>query len=64
MLTDLEWVAADGVVFPIALFHNLRDYLQAGKHGNIRLDVKGGKIISWAFTETGRIDKGSDAQVD
>jgi hypothetical protein len=27
------------------------------KHGNITLNVKQGKIISWAITEVGRIDK-------
>lgn len=32
-------------------------FLQAGKTGNITLDVKEGRVLAWKITEAGRVDK-------
>jgi hypothetical protein len=45
------------VDIPPALYEAIRGFLHGEKHGNITLNVKQGKIISWAITEVGRIDK-------
>ena len=45
------------VDIPPALYEAIRGFLNSEKHGNITLNVKQGKIISWAITEVGRIDK-------
>ncbi len=45
------------VDIPPALYEAIRGFLHSEKHGNITLNVKQGKIISWAITEVGRIDK-------
>ena len=45
------------VDIPPTLYEAIRGFLHSEKHGNITLNVKQGKIISWAITEVGRIDK-------
>ena len=48
---------------PPDLLDAIRQYMAAGKHGNITLNVKNGQIVSWSLTEIGRIDKGKDCPV-
>ena len=47
------------VDIPPALYEAIQGFLHSEKHGNITLNIKQGKIISWAITEVGRIDKTS-----
>jgi len=58
-----DW-ACPNVLIPAELWAKLDEYLGAGKHGNVTLNIKGGKIISWQLTEIGRIDKGCMPTVD
>ena len=47
------------VDIPPALYEAIKGFLHSEKHGNITLNIKQGKIIFWAITEVGRIDKTS-----
>ena len=43
---------------PIELAEKLREFLSAGKTGNITLNVKDGRIVGWQLTEFGHPSKG------
>tara|TARA_Y100000310_G_scaffold309564_1_gene353793 strand:+ start:282 stop:500 length:219 start_codon:yes stop_codon:yes gene_type:complete len=65
ILLSLDGDSAMGVVgFPAELLQKIREYFAAGKHGNVMLNIKGGKIMSWEITEMGRVDKGIDKPVE
>lgn len=42
---------------PPELFVKIREYMAAGKHGKITLNIKAGEIVAWEFVELGRIDR-------
>ena len=43
---------------PVELAEKLREFLSAGKTGNITLNVKDGRIVGWQLTEFGRPSNG------
>ena len=40
---------------PLELTTKLREFLAQGKTGNVVLDIKDGRILSWKLTEYGRL---------
>lgn len=40
---------------PPEIAAKLREFLAAGKTGNVVLDIKEGRILSWKVTEYGRL---------
>lgn len=40
---------------PLEIAIKLRDFLASGKTGNVRLDIKDGRILAWQITENGRL---------
>jgi hypothetical protein len=47
---------ADSQIPPEA-YERIRAFLLARKTGNITLDVKEGQVLSWQFTERGRVTR-------
>jgi len=43
------------VGLPEILLSRLRQFLEAGHTGNVVLDIKDGRVLSWKVTEFGRI---------
>ena len=58
-----DWPCPD-LAIPAEFWRRLEAYLQAGNHGNVTLNIKDGKVISWQLTEIGRIDKRCMPTVD
>lgn len=48
---------------PAALSDKLRDFLAMAKTGNVIMDIKEGRILSWKFTEYGRVNDPPDHQL-
>ena len=55
--TRVEETAPKTLDIPVELFERMREYMAAGKHGNITWNMKNGRIISWSLTEVGRINR-------
>jgi len=43
------------IAIPVELTQKIREFLLANKTGNVILDVKEGRIMSWKITEYGRL---------
>ena len=40
---------------PRNLMDRIQEFLQAGHSGNVQLDIKDGRILSWKVTEYGKV---------
>lgn len=49
---------------PVEIGLKLREFLAAGKTGNVVLDIKEGRILSWKVTEYGRLVANPDTPID
>jgi ribosomal protein S18 len=43
------------VVVPPELLDKIREFLSSDKTGNVTMDIKEGRILSWKITEHGRV---------
>lgn len=48
---------------PEVLVRKLHDFLAAAKTGNVTLDIKEGRILSWKMTEYGRVNDPPDREL-
>mgnify|MGYP003144232001 CR=1 FL=1 len=43
------------IAVPSELLDKIREFLYADKTGNVTMDIKEGRILSWKITEHGRV---------